>query len=214
MKHTLSIIAFTLAILASGGAAFAAGSGLVYQKATLKNGSTLYGYIERNDGLGNLVFHSDSVIILFENVEASIVDRIVNRSQLSREWQDWATANNAWQGTSPNQTLTLSDISVHKVLVKNDNFLNQRLGKTASNVRILERGVKYKYVEMTANSYSLKWDDIVEISSDRLPSTAHRPGSRRRSSRCPRSSARPSLQGKVPAASIPSLPPAAARMDT
>ena len=172
MRQTIFSIALSLALLAGGGTALAADGGQVYQKATLKNGSTLYGFIEKNDGLGNLVFHTDSAVILFENVEADINDRTFNRSQLSREWQNWADANRAWQGVAPNQTLTLSDVSVRKVNTKNDNFLNQRQGKTANNVKVLERGVKYKYVEMTPNSYSVKWEDIVEVTSEKRPSTA------------------------------------------
>lgn len=45
---------------------YAANSEQVYQQATLKNGTVLYGFIQQNDGLGTLTFHSDSAIVYGE----------------------------------------------------------------------------------------------------------------------------------------------------
>ena len=169
MKKATYILALGLAL--ASGTAFAADKEQVYQQAKLKNGTVLYGFIQQNDGLGTLTFRSDSAIVFLENVEADCTDRVVPRSQVMQQWADWADRNTAWQGTADNENLTLSDITVSKVLVKDDNFLEKLKGKQATNVKVLERGVKFKYVEMTPNTYSLTWDDIVSISSERRTKT-------------------------------------------
>ena len=144
----------------------------VIQTATLKNGSVLYGYIQNNDGYGNLVFHTDSATIILDNVVADVTDRTVNYSQLSDRWKDWAEHNEAFDGTATDKYLVLSDISIRTVSAKDDKFLSNMKSKLVSNVKLLERGVKYKYVEMGSNFYKLNWDDIAAISAERRSKAA------------------------------------------
>ncbi|MBR1414273.1 MAG: hypothetical protein IJ570_00205 [Prevotella sp.] len=172
MKKTLSLLLLAVATLTGSVNAFAGDKDQVYQTAILKNGTVLYGYILQNDGLGNLLFQSDSAKVLLQDVEADVTDRTVNRGMLSQQWQEWADKNSAWQGTNDNQYLLLSDVTVRKVQAKNDNFANQMVGKVAANVKLLERGVKYRYTEMSGNTYRLKWDDVVNVVSERRPKTA------------------------------------------
>lgn len=166
-----TITTFMFGAVLCAGTIHAADNDLVYQTATLKNGTVLYGYIQQNDGLGTLLFQSDSAIVYLENVEADCSDRVVPEGQVMQQWREWADRNNKWEGSEGSRSLLLSDISVSKVLSKDDNFLRQAEGKQAANVKVLERGVKYKYIEMTPNSYSLTWDDIVAISSERRGKT-------------------------------------------
>lgn len=144
----------------------------VIQTAILKNGSVLYGYIQHNDGYGNLVFHTDSAVIILDNVVADVTDRVVNYSQLSDKWQNWVERNDAFEESSSIRNFVLSDISVRSVSVKDNNFLNHLKSKLVSNVKLLERGVKYKYVEMESNSYKVNWDDIATITAERRSKTA------------------------------------------
>lgn len=172
MKKTLSLLLLAAATLTGSVNVFAGDKDQVYQTAILKNGTVLYGYILQNDGLGNLLFQSDSAKVLLQNVEADVTDRTVNKGMLTQQWQEWADKNNAWQGSNGNQYLLLSDVTVRKVQTKEDHFANQMVGKVASNVKLLERGVKYRYTEMSSNTYRLKWDDVVNIVSERRPKTA------------------------------------------
>ena len=172
MKKTLSLLLLAAATLTGSVNAFAGDKDQVYQTAILKNGTVLYGYILQNDGLGNLLFQSDSAKVLLQNVEADVTDRTVNKGMLTQQWQEWADKNNAWQGSNGNQYLLLSDVTVRKVQSKEDHFANQMVGKVASNVKLLERGVKYRYTEMSSNTYRLKWDDVVNVVSERRPKTA------------------------------------------
>ena len=172
MKKTLSLLLLAAATLTGSVNVFAGDKDQVYQTAILKNGTVLYGYILQNDGLGNLLFQSDSAKVLLQDVEADVTDRTVNRGMLSQQWQEWADKNNAWQGTNDNQYLMLSDVTVRKVQAKEDHFANQMVGKVAANVKLLERGVKYRYTEMSSNTYRLKWDDVVNVVSERRPKTA------------------------------------------
>lgn len=172
MKRIISLCALAVAFAANSMAATTADAEQVIQTATLKNGSVLYGYIQQNDGLGNITFHTDSAIVYLENVVADVVDRTVSFSQLTPAWQQWATSNDALSGTGNSQVMTLSDISIREVTVKDDSFLNFMKTKAlVSNVRLLERGVKFKYIEMASNSYKLTWNDIVSITADRRSKT-------------------------------------------
>lgn len=173
MKKRISLFALAFAFVANAVAATTAEKEQAIQTATLKNGSVLYGYIKQNDGRGNIVFHTDSAIVYLENVQADVVDRSVSYGQLTPLWQEWATNNGAVSGMSTTESFTLSDISIRDVTVKNDNFLDYMKQKAfVPNVRLLERGVRYKYVEMSSNSYRLKWSDVVSISAERRSKTA------------------------------------------
>ena len=149
----------------------AAGKGQAIQIATLKNGSVLYGYIQSNNGYGKFVFHTDSAIIVMNNVVADVTDKTVDYAQLTAQWKNWADCNDAYSELNSNKTLTLSDISIRSVPEKDNNFLRQIQSKAVKNVMLQERGVNYKYVEMESNTYELSWNDITSITAERRPKT-------------------------------------------
>ena len=169
----LSILALATAFTASAMAATAADGEQVLQKAMLKNGSVLYGYVQQNDGRGNLVFHTDSAVIYLDNVEVDVVDRTVSYATLTPLWQKWAKANNALTGPSSSQYMVMNDLTVRATHDSLSTFM--RFMKTKSfvpNVKLLERGVRHKYVELSASSYRVSWNDVESITSERRPKTA------------------------------------------
>lgn len=120
------------------------------QKVILKDGSELVGYISRQRPGENLTFTTKraEIMVNAENVK-SIVDHQVSVNNLSNEWKLWADKNDALMGNGDNAYLVLSDIITTK--------------GTVNHVRILERGVKVKYLELIPNNYSLSWDTIARI---------------------------------------------------
>lgn len=185
MKRRNVLFVLALALTANVQAASSDAKPQVIQKALLKNGSVLYGFIQKNDGRGNLTFQTDSAIINLGELRAEVTDRQVNENALSKEWKDWANANNAYMGSDNNRYLILSDVRVQSssdtdsavASGRNNNkegkFLQSMRDKSfVSNVKVLERGVRTRYIEQTPNSYKINWYDIVSITTDPRPKTA------------------------------------------
>jgi hypothetical protein len=124
--------------------------------AVLKDGSELTGYISHQRPGESFTFTtSKATIMLPATMAKSMVDNDVLYSSLSDEWKLWADAHDATVGNGDNRKVTLSDIIT-------DNG-------TITRVRILERGAKIKYLELTPNSYSLTWDTLALIRCDHRP---------------------------------------------
>ena len=121
----------------------------------LKDGTELTGFISSQRPGENFTFSTSKAVVMLpsKNVK-SIVDNDVNISALSPEWQKWAEENEAYKNTSNNRTLLLSDIIT-------DNG-------TISQVRILEKGAKVRYLELSTNIYPLSWDTL-ELSTNIYP---------------------------------------------
>ena len=184
MKKRNILFVLTLSLAATMQAASTDDKPQVIQKATLKNGSVLYGFIQKNDGRGNLTFQTDSAVINLEELRAEVSDRQVNENALSKEWKEWADANNAYMGTGNNRYVVLSDVRMQSSAVI-DSAINARQGNSGgrflqsmrdkafvSNVKVLERGVRTRYIEQLPNSYQINWYDIVAITTDPRPKTA------------------------------------------
>lgn len=125
-------------------------------RVVLKDGSELTGYISRQrPGENFTLTTSEATIILPAGKVRSIIDNEVALSSLSPQWQQWAEENNAYSGSGNDRKLLLSDI------VTDNGSVNR--------VRVLEKGAKVRYLEIAANSYSLKWDTIQVIRADRRP---------------------------------------------
>lgn len=125
-------------------------------RVTLKDGSELEGYISRQRPGEDFTFTtSKATIIMPTSAVKSMVDTDVRYSSLSEEWKQWADANDAVVGDGDNRMVTLSDIITDNGAI--------------SRVRILERGAKVKYLELTPNSYSLTWDELTVVKCDRRP---------------------------------------------
>ncbi|MBO8438226.1 MAG: hypothetical protein IAC54_04930 [Bacteroidetes bacterium] len=122
----------------------------------LKDGSELIGYISRQRPGENFTFTTNSAIISLNNDNVkSIIDNNVKIKDLSKEWAQWAKDNNAIINSGDNAYLVLSNI------VTNNGSIN--------GVRILEKGVRVKYLEIKSNTYTLSWDTIEVIKADRRP---------------------------------------------
>ena len=122
----------------------------------LKDGTELTGYISRQRPGENFTFTTSKATVLLPNKNVkSIVDKEVKISSLSPEWKLWAEENDAYNGVGNGRTLLLSDI------ITTDGSINK--------VRILEKGAKVRYLELSPNSYSLNWDTISVVRADKRP---------------------------------------------
>ncbi|MCM1517044.1 MAG: hypothetical protein NC117_00170 [Pseudoflavonifractor sp.] len=122
----------------------------------LKDGTELTGYISRQRPGENFTFTTSKATVLLPSKDVkSIIDSDVRISSLSPEWREWADKNDAYDGMGDSRTLTLSDI------ITTNGSINR--------VRILEKGAKVRYLELTPNSYSLPWDTIEVVKADKRP---------------------------------------------
>lgn len=122
----------------------------------LKDGTELTGFISRQRPGENFTFSTSKAVVLLPSKEVkSIVDNDVKASTLSPEWKQWADENDAYDGVGASKTLLLSDI------ITNSGSINR--------VRVLEKGAKVRYLELSPNSYSLSWDTIEVVRADKRP---------------------------------------------
>ena len=146
MKKILLTIAITLAF-------FGTAKAIVVQKVILNNGSELSGYTKSSGTDGKLVFEYDQALMCLDGSE---VKEITNEHsyQLYEVDAKWSECEEMLEGEGENRTVSLSDV----VLTN---------GKTVQKVKVLERGVRVKYLEMASNSYILSWKDISAIKAKR-----------------------------------------------
>lgn len=122
----------------------------------LKDGSELTGYISRQRPGEDFTFATSKAIVFLPSKGVkSIVDSNVKASSLSKEWQQWAEDNDAYEGNGSNESLLLSDI------ITDNGSINR--------VRILEKGAKVRYLELTPNTYTLNWDTIEVVKAEKRP---------------------------------------------
>lgn len=122
----------------------------------LKDGTELTGYISRQRPGEIFMFTTSKATVLLPNKDVkSIVDSDVKISSLSSEWKEWAEKNDAYDGVGNTRTLLLSDI------ITNNGSINR--------VRVLEKGAKIRYLELSPNIYSLNWDTIEVVKADKRP---------------------------------------------
>lgn len=175
MKKILSYL-FAFAI-------FGTANAVVVQKVTLKNGTVLNGYIQSQNGSGKMTFHTDNAVVYMKSNNTNVYDFKVKIGNLDKAWKDWAEKNDAFQGLGSNRTLELSNISFKYDYTTADSVLvlDEDMGfedelkehnRQVSNVRILERGVNVKFLELTPNTYVISWNDIESIRADRRPKSA------------------------------------------
>lgn len=122
----------------------------------LKDGTELTGYISRQRPGENFTFTTSKATVLLPSKDVkSIVNSDVKITSLSSEWKEWAEKNDAYDGVGNTRTLLLSDI------ITNNGSINR--------VRVLEKGAKVRYLELTPNTYSLNWDTIEVVRADKRP---------------------------------------------
>ena len=183
MKKIFSLIILSLVFIGKAQAQ-------VVQHVTLKNGSVLNGYIQQSSN-GILTFHSENATIFIENANVETSEQSISISRLDSAWIKWGEANDAFDGVGTARSLILNNIvfrgnlsTVDSAVVETEGtspkkkkavynfnyYLRQK--RTISHVKVLEKGVNVKYLEMTPNDYSIIWDDIASIQVDKRPKTA------------------------------------------
>lgn len=122
----------------------------------LKDGTELTGYISRQRPGEDFTFTTSKAIVSLPSKSVkSIVDSNVEITSLSSEWKEWAEKNDAYDGTGNARTLLLSDI------ITDNGSINR--------VRVLEKGAKVRYLELSPNTYYLNWDTIEVVRADKRP---------------------------------------------
>lgn len=158
---------------------------IVVQKVYLKNGSVLNGYIQKQDKNDNITFRSESATICVSGKNATTTDRVYKISDLDKKWIEWAEKNDAFNGIGDSRTLTLNEVIFNhnnsydtndSVAVIDDDmgvFENEFKISHPSvmKVRVLEKGLKIKYLELTPNTYNFNWEDIESVKADKREKT-------------------------------------------
>lgn len=126
------------------------------QTIVLKNGTELSGYIQRQDANGNITFYSESAIVVLNGNDITITNEKNYRlSELNEAWISWAEENGAFSGSGNNRSLLLCDVNTKE--------------KSVTKVRVLEKGITVKYIELSSNTYHVEWKDVVAITGNRRP---------------------------------------------
>ena len=159
---------------------------VVVQKVYLKNGSVLNGYIQKQDKNDNITFCSESAIICVSGKNATTTERVYKIVDLDKKWIEWAEKNEAFNGSGYSRTLTLNEVIFNQSNSYDENdsvavdiddmgvFENEfKIShSTVMKVRVLEKGLKIKYLEMTPNTYNFSWEDIESIKAEKREKTA------------------------------------------
>ena len=159
---------------------------VVVQKVYLKNGSVLNGYIQKQDKNDNITFRSESAIICVNGKNATTTERVYKVNDLDKKWIEWAEKNDAFNGVGDSRTLTLNEVIFNhsnnydyndSVAVLDDDisvFENdfKISHPSVMKVRVLEKGLVIKYLELTPNTYNFSWEDIESVKADRREKTA------------------------------------------
>jgi len=177
MKKIVILLLFALTLFQS--------QAVVVQKVYLKNGSVLNGYIQKQDKKDNITFRSESAIICVNGKNATTTERVYGIHDLDQKWIDWAEENDAFNGTGNSRTLTLNEV----IFTKNGNYeasdsvaatddvesvFENDFRNTHSSimkVKVLEKGLYIKYLELTPNTYYFSWDDVESIKADKREKT-------------------------------------------
>lgn len=171
----------------------------VIQHLYLKNGSVLNGYVQQS-GDGQLSFYSENATVIIDGAKVDITSRDYEEKSLDEVWAKWANENDAYDRIGGKKTLTLNSLIFTGVSAEVDSvaecgdevldsiyvdnkeeiakhkghsfsyFLQQK--RNITKVKVLEKGIKVKYLELSPNTYSLSWDDVAVIKTDRRPKNA------------------------------------------
>ena len=159
---------------------------VVVQKVYLKNGSVLNGYIQKQDKSDNITFRSESAIICINGKNATTTERIYKVNDLDKKWIEWAEKNDAFNGVGDSRTLTLNEVIFNHsnnydyndsiAVIDDDRSVFENEFKishpSVMKVRVFEKGLNIKYLELTPNTYNFSWDDVESVKADRREKTA------------------------------------------
>lgn len=150
------------------------------QTVRLKNGTVLNGYIQQQDKNENITFRSESAIVCVSGKDATTTDRVYKIGNLEKAWVEWAEKNDLFIGTGDGRTLTLNEIIFRKqeadsVASGSDGVFEEAFRERHHNVekvKVLEKGINIKYLELTPNTYTFNWSDVESIKGERREKTA------------------------------------------
>lgn len=170
MKQKIWILALSAVCAVSANA-------VIVQKVQLKNGSELEGYIQRQDKNDNITFCSDRALITVNQGNAQTTESSYTEGNLDQQWVEWGNEHDAFSGTGADRTLVLNDIifqpamNVQALDSADFDQLFVMQHPKVSKVKVLEKGAKIKYLELSPNTYSFNWRDVESITADRRPKT-------------------------------------------
>lgn len=154
---------------------------IVVQKVYLKNGSVLNGYIQKQDKNDNITFCSENALICLSGKHATTTERVYRINDLDKSWIEWADKNDAFSGIGDSRTLTLNEVIANQnndsdvndtVAVISENKSKFKINYPVMKVKVLEKGLNIKYLELTPNTYNFSWDDVEAIKADKRDKTA------------------------------------------
>lgn len=150
------------------------------QTVHLKNGTILNGYIQQQDKNENITFRSESAVVCVSGKDATTTDRVYKVGNLEKAWVEWAEKNDLFIGTGDSRTLTLNEIIFRKqeadsVASVSGGVFEEAFRERHNNVekvKVLEKGINIKYLELTPNTYTFNWSDVESIKGERREKTA------------------------------------------
>lgn len=154
---------------------------IVVQKVYLKNGSVLNGYIQKQDKNDNITFCSENALICVSGKQVTTTERVYRINDLDKSWIEWAEKNDAFSGIGDSRTLTLNEVIANQnndsdvndtVAVISENKSKFKINYPVMKVKVLEKGLNIKYLELTPNTYNFSWDDVEAIKADKRDKTA------------------------------------------
>lgn len=117
----------------------------IVQTMTLKNGSKLHGYMNKQTDVSGIIFYAEYAEIIMDGQKVKNISGIKKSyNSLSNEWKHFADENNL---LDKNRELMLSSIDT---------------GGLINNVFILEQGKTMKYIELK-HYYALHLSDIAFV---------------------------------------------------
>lgn len=137
------------------------------ESVELHDGSVLEGYIsEQYPGKSITFSASQATIILSSKVVSSVLEHRINYSSLPAEWRLWVDVH-----AKEKTDMLLSDIflidereyvnaETDSVVENRQKVLPDYLQVSPRYVKVLEKGVMIKYVDLTPQTYQLKWSDV------------------------------------------------------
>lgn len=132
---------------------------IVSQRVTLKDGSTLDGYIAFQKPGEKIQFQADEYHVIMSKDEVrNISENEVSYNDLSEAWKKWADDNNAWVGEGENRKLLLADISTNE-------------GKTITKVRIVAKGSQIHFLGFNNRLFPLSWESVQSVTCERRKPT-------------------------------------------
>ena len=178
MKKVISFI-FALAACFSANA-------VIVQKMTLKNGTVLCGYIQQQDGSKTMTFRTEEAIVYVDNNIVNISENTLSENSLNKRWKEWAADNDAFTSRNGANELALNNLNFHpyddpmdsafvETKPRKDWGFEEYLAenkRSINGVKVLEKGVKVKYIELTPNTYTVSWDDVFSIKSEKRAKNA------------------------------------------